>query len=115
MLLFRLSLLLLTMFVASGCSSGSGTPSRTFKTRPDFSKIDVGMTKAQVLAILGEPEENKAQASVSYIVYWDCVTSGFTVDKYFVRFIGGKVESFGSMGDFDSTKDPTLNINIKSR
>jgi len=29
--------------------------------------------------------------------------------------VEGKVESFGSMGDFDSTKDPTLNINIKSR
>ena len=99
----------------TGCNSGSGTPSRLFKTRPNFAKIDVGMTKEQVLAILGEPEETKAQAGVQYIVYWDLVTSGFTADKYFVRFIEGKVESFGNMGDFDSTKDPTININIKNR
>ena len=115
MRLLCLGLVALAIVSLTGCTNGSGTPSRIFKTRPDFAKIDVGMTKAQVIAVLGDPEENKAQSGVSYIVYWDTVTSGFTVDKYFVRFMEGKVESFGSMGDFDSTKDPTLNINIKSR
>jgi hypothetical protein len=85
------------------------------RTRPDFSKIEIGMTKKQVISLLGEPEEVKAQLNISYAIYWDCVTSGFTVKKYFVRFIDGKVESFGDVGDFDSTKDPTLNINIKNK
>jgi hypothetical protein len=115
MRLLYLGFIALAVASLTGCTNGSRSPSRIFKTRPDFAKIDVGMTKTQVIALLGDPEENKAQSGVSYIVYWDSVTSGFTVDKYFVRFVDGKVESFGSMGDFDSTKDPTLNINIKSR
>ena len=113
MRLLCLGLVALAIVSLTGCTNGTGTPSRVFKTRPDFAKIDVGMTKAQVIAVLGDPEENKAQSGTSYIIYRD--HSGFTVDKYFVRFVEGKVESFGSMGDFDSTKDPTLNINIKSR
>ena len=31
---------------------------------------------------------------------------------WFVRFIDGKVESFGQRGDFDSTKDPTNRVII---
>lgn len=31
----------------------------------------------------------------------------------FVRLVDGKVDAFGTRGDFDSTKNPTQDINIK--
>ena len=34
---------------------------------------------------------------------------------YFVRLKNGVVESYGKVGDFDSTKTPELNINIRER
>ena len=114
---FVVLVLVAVVTAVAGCSSGSGTSSRGWgKTKPDFTKVDIGMTKAEVINVLGQPDEIKAQAGVNYIIYLDCVTCGLGgADKYFVRFIDGKVESFGQVGDFDSTKDPTLNLNIKNR
>ena len=31
--------------------------------------------------------------------------------EYFVRLVNGKVESYGKVGDFDSAKNPALDIN----
>jgi hypothetical protein len=43
--------------------------------------------------------------------YWDKDSSR----EYFVRLDGGRVESYGQLGDYNSTKNPTndINLNIK--
>jgi hypothetical protein len=78
------------------------------------------MSKAEVVSILGEPFTQKAQGGVTYLIYRDynhpLASSNSNYNpQHFVRIINGKVESFGDNGDFDSTKDPTLNLNIRNR
>ena len=34
---------------------------------------------------------------------------------YYVKLVNGKVESFGEKGDFDSTKTPTVRIEIDEK
>jgi hypothetical protein len=34
---------------------------------------------------------------------------------YFVRLKDGKVESYGKAGDFDSAKNPALDVTIKEK
>lgn len=84
--------------------------------KPDFDRISVGMNKGQVISTLGKPDETSATSGTEYLKYgWDNPFDGIVgpVEWYFVRFVNGKVDSYGKVGDFDSTKDPTININQK--
>lgn len=94
--------------------AGCGT-SRIFKVKPDFSRIEVGMTRDEVIVAIGSPDDVRADEDVMYLIYNDNVGGGFSVVEYFVRLVDSRVVSFGRMGDFDSTKVPTLNININKR
>lgn len=79
--------------------------------------ISVGMTKQKVIEILGAPRSSAAQGSIEYMNYafFEMYDNSNKPADYFVRILDGKVESFGKRGDFDSTKDPTVNLNIKNR
>ena len=74
------------------------------------------MKEQEVRAILGKPTSKSANGKVEYLNYslfesvWDRKGT-----PYFVRMVEGRVDAFGRTGDFDSTKDPTLNINIKQK
>ena len=81
-----------------------GTPS------PKFDRISLGMTKEQVKAVIGKPDAFSTQGKTEYWSYRE--TAVWPEVMWFVRFIDGKVESFGQKGDFDSTKDPTQKIII---
>ena len=35
--------------------------------------------------------------------------------EFYVRLKEGKVDSYGRVGDFDSTKDPTINVNVNNK
>jgi outer membrane protein assembly factor BamE (lipoprotein component of BamABCDE complex) len=83
-----------------------------------LNKISVGMTKEQVIAAIGEPVSKAAQGGAEVFRYhlstpeqmmW---TGGH--NEYYVRFVEGRVESFGRMGDFDSTKNPTIEVRTDS-
>lgn len=78
---------------------------------PDkMGQLSVGMTKPDVLKIMEVPPSHfKANLNTEYLIYethWG---------DYFVRFADGKVNAYGNIGDFDSTKDPTFNLNIKQK
>lgn len=63
------------------------------------------MTKTDVLKIMVVPASQfKAHLNTEYLIY----------DHYFVRLLDGKVNAYGKIGDFDSTKDPAFNVNIKT-
>ena len=77
------------------------------------------MTKAQVIEVMGNPTSVSAQGQgLQYLNYALSETSddelrGLTTN-YYVRLIHGKVESFGRMGDFDSTQKPTIRVETDS-
>ncbi|HKQ23145.1 MAG TPA: SHOCT domain-containing protein [Burkholderiales bacterium] len=76
--------------------------------------VRLGMTKDEVVKVMGEPASVSAQGGAEYLNYAlsetdDQAFYGFTT-PYFVRLINGKVESYGRSGDFDSTKTPTVRI-----
>jgi outer membrane protein assembly factor BamE (lipoprotein component of BamABCDE complex) len=83
-----------------------------------FKYLSLGMTKSEVLDLLGDPYSTAAHGDLEYLNYSynRGPLSGMAVDgapdDYFVRFKQGKVESYGKLGDFDSTKDPSKNVNI---
>lgn len=80
-----------------------------------MNNVSLGMSKAEVISVLGTPNGAAATDGVEYLKYnlkvdptWSLATR-----EYFIRLINGKVEAYGQRGDFDSTEDPSLNINIK--
>jgi hypothetical protein len=80
--------------------------------------VSVGMTKAQVVAIVGEPQSTRANQGVEYLIYK--LGEGFSLhnaphqvqDLYFVRITRGFVDSYGKVGDFNSTHPPEAQIDL---
>lgn len=98
-----------SLFALSGCI----TTTSHYGTRPDLSKLQIGMSQEEVINILGKPVNVAASEGVTYLQYgWDSPWDGRVgaTEEYFVRLVNGKVNAFGEKGDFDSTKDPTLVI-----
>lgn len=83
-------------------------------TSGKISALKLGMTKDNVLAVMGDPVSISAQGNAEYLNYAlsensDDAFMGIT-RPYYVRLVNGRVESFGRTGDFDSTKKPTVRI-----
>ena len=61
--------------------------------------LDIGMTKADVIRAMGEPNFTSSSTNVeilSYKLRTDCCFS----DTFFVRLKDGKVDRFGQQGSF---------------
>ena len=93
-------------------------------TSHKMNNLRLGMTKAEVISALGQPTSTSASEGTEYLVYKlrdrfnpDFMEPDLYEKDYFVRLRDGKVDSFGQVGDFDSTKIPeskhTLDVNIK--
>ena len=101
------SLALALVALLSGCLIG-----------PNLSRISPGMTKPEVIAALGPPKDTAVQGRTEYLTYEGeaSYADGRLGGKfYFVRLIDGRVESFGRVGDFDSTKNPAVDYNINQK
>lgn len=81
-------------------------------TAQNMNKISMGMNKSQVVTVLGEPASVSAKGEIEYL-HFNLFEYGAGLSHFYVRLVSGKVESFGRVGDFDSTKDPTLNVKVK--
>lgn len=101
----KCTFLLILFVLLSSCA--------TYNYREDSQKLgllSVGMTKAEALKIMGHtPDRFSAKGDTEYLIY----KQGF--QEYYIRLIQGKVESYGKVGDFDTAKDPTLNLNIDKK
>jgi hypothetical protein len=111
-------LLLATIGLAFGCATSS----------KKMNSLSIGMTKEQVVALVGEPKSTRAIDGTEYLMYHlaegvevkrDFLGNGYLNHKrgdYFVRIRNGKVDAYGHVGDFDSTKIPetkqTIDLNI---
>ena len=97
-----------------------------------MNQVSLGMTKQQVIEVLGPPLSTSAKSGVEYLNYRfaepgrraDALSDAMKglprtdpTTPYYVRLIEGRVESYGRLGDFDSTKTPetksTIDLNIK--
>src|SRR5260221_1887235 len=94
-----LALLMLTL--AFGCV-----------TSKDLGKIQLGQTKAEVIAKLGPPHTVAAQRSEEFLTYWlDRENMGGEAE-YYIKLVDGKVESFGHKGGFGTTVFPKERIEL---
>lgn len=88
-----------------------------------MNQISIGMMKQQVVEILGPPVSISAKSGVEYLNYrfseTDAQARAYVTTPYFVRLVNGKVESYGRLGDFDSTKPletkSTVDLNVKKQ
>lgn len=105
----KYAFILIFSLLSSGCYTGLGQHSSK------FNKISLGMSKADVIGAIGNPQSTSAKDGVEYMTYnvYEVVFGQYV--PYFVRIKNGKVESYGKMGDFDSTKNPTMNINLDAK
>ena len=126
----RLLVLLLVSFGVMGCAQNIK------KT----SELSLGMSKAEVIELLGQPSNVRASQGREFLIYQmrgdtapgtavgcgvaGVLTLGMTLaaDKcrggaefdYYVELRDGVTVAYGLVGDFDSTNDPTLNLNINT-
>ena len=104
-----LQVLILAGLVLAGCA-----------TAPKMNRLNVGMTKKEVISALGKPSSTAAPGGGVELLRYRLSPTGDhafygRTEEYFVKLVNGTVSSYGKMGDFDSTKDPTLDLNIKNR
>ena len=74
--------------------------------------LAIGMTKGEVLQVLGSPNDTRATEEIEYLVYMLAIRLGGPQSEYFVQLKQGRVVSYGKVGDFGSTQDPEATINI---
>lgn len=100
------------ILIVAGLTISCATPGSSL-SKPDLSRISIGMSKQEVVAELGDPHDVAQKGDVEYFSYnFDHPFDGrpAIVDSYYVRFVDGRVESYGRKGDFDSTKDPAVEV-----
>ena len=73
------------------------------------------MNKQQVIALKGEPFRVAAMDGLEYFIYRGFdrelfKPNGFMVYEAFIRFKDGKVDAYGRLDDFDSTRHKELLI-----
>lgn len=98
---FLLSILLVVLI--GGCATSS-----------KINGVQLGMSRADVVAVMGEPVSISAKGGAQYLNYALSETSDDAfydrTTPYYVRLVDGEVDSYGRMGDFDSTQTPTVRI-----
>lgn len=75
------------------------------------------MTKEEVIHVMGTPDSTAAPGGGMELLRYELASTVAQAEyhitqEYYVRLVGGRVESYGRMGDFNSTKNPTMNYNV---
>ena len=80
----------------------------------DINRVQVGQSEDQVFMALGKPTLAIRQGNVRYLEYetfdqdkWFGVPQKENVQRFFVRLVDGRVESFGDRKNLDPAKIPT--------
>ena len=101
----RKALLVVPILMVVSCN----TPS------PSFEKIKIGSNKFEVQEALGKPNLIAAQGDMEMWQYEGSIRDGLgttlTIQRWFVRFYGDRVESFGLL-DYLNPWDPTQKVTI---
>lgn len=85
-------------------------------TTRKLNSVSVGMTKPEVISVMGDPDSVAAQGGVEYLTYRMATSAldfdGSDTSDYFVKLVNGRVESYGHKGDFDTTVTPKQRIEV---
>ncbi len=80
----------------------------------NINRVQVGMSEDQVFGTLGKPSLAIRQGNVRYLEYetfdqdkWFSVGRKENIQRFFVRLVDGRVESFGDKKNLDPAKIPT--------
>ena len=84
---------------------------RVVPRHKNFSNLEIGLPEAAATALMGTPTSVSATSDTKYLNY------AFGSGMHYVRIVDGVVESYGRLGDFDSTKvsEKTINVNIDDK
>src|SRR5688572_30493894 len=103
-------LTLLAILLFAGCAAP-----RTTK----MNSLSIGMTKAEALKVMGQPDSVAATDGVEYLNYRLATsmldTDGSDTSDYFVQIKNGVVAGYGKRGDFGTTAPPTQRIEVDQR
>ena len=87
-------------------------------TTSQMNHVNLGMTKQEVIKVMGEPSSTSATEGVEYMNYDLYLTAlrfgEYVSQPYYIRIVGGKVDSFGRKGDFGTTAPPTQKLVIET-
>ncbi len=79
--------------------------------------VSIGMTKADVIAVMGQPDSTAAKDGIEYMNYRLATSAldfdGSDTSDYFVRFVKGRVDAFGHKGDFDTAGQPKQRVEVQ--
>jgi hypothetical protein len=64
-----------------------------------MSRVDLGMTKAEVIEVMGEPDSTSEAMGVQYLRY-KLITDVVFSDDFYVRLEDGEVTAYGRFKDF---------------
>ncbi len=117
-IMLNICMVIIVAVLITGCATSS----------KKLNKLSVGMSKPEVVHILGTPESTRATRGVEFLVYrlreriakpGEAIAPIGIDEKYFVKLVDGKVESFGRLGDFDSIKPfetkHEIDVNVKQK
>jgi Short C-terminal domain/SmpA / OmlA family len=86
--IMKIKIISLTIFLV-GLFAGCATADK-------LNDVHIGMTKDQIIGMLGKPDSTSAQGNIEYMTYYLANDSNYGRDRpYSVRIVDGKVESFG--------------------
>ena len=99
-------LITIAAVVLAGCASTKSL---------NISTVSIGMDKQEVVSLQGEPFRVAAMDGSEYFIYRGFEKelfkpNGFMVYEAFIRFKDGKVDAYGRLDDFDSTRHKELLI-----
>ncbi|MCP9453568.1 MAG: SHOCT domain-containing protein [Nitrospira sp.] len=93
--------MLVVLISCSGCGA-------FYTSQKVINQLEVGMTKAKAVSILGEPQHSSAHDKTEYLFY--TFSNGIIRKQYYVQIINGTVNSFGRLDDLKDSRPPTVRI-----
>ena len=99
---------LLSIILLAACATSTSRSSSS-----GLKKVSAGMTREEVVQILGKPVSTSSAEDVEFLNY--LLSHGRDKQTYYVRLRHGKVDAAGKVGDYQSSEDPTLLIYLKPR
>ena len=96
-----LCLALPSILLAVGCSTQAATRGQA------LTKLQIGMTKEEVLSIMGRPQRQETRGNAEVLFYTTASPGGAQEDTMPITIIGGRLIGWGRL-DYDSA------VNVKN-
>ncbi len=106
---------ILALFTFASFLVACGIPD---KTASKTNLLNVGMTKAEVIGVMGQPLGTRAIQNTEILTYrWKpCGIGNIMVAcdwvEILVRMVDGRLDAYGTIGDFNLSKNPTSDVNV---